>query len=94
MVCNSAMGPAIPFGRRWENEGDWELFGHVNATPIRRPESKCCDELRRQTKALERTLAELAKRLSRIEADREAEAHGFESSTVRAKARTPATKRK
>jgi len=41
-----------------KNEGDWELFGHIKATPIRRPESKCCDELKRRIKELERTLAE------------------------------------
>jgi hypothetical protein len=63
----SSAGASIPFGRRWENEGDWELFGHIKATPIRRPESKCCDDLKRQTKALESRLAKTEKRLALIE---------------------------
>lgn len=60
-------GVAIPFSRRWDSEGDWELFGHIKATPIRRPESKCCEELKRKIKELERALAEDRKRLDRLE---------------------------
>lgn len=62
-------GASIPFSRRWDSEGDWELFGHIKATPIRRPESQCCVELRQKLKELERTLAEHGKRLGKIEAD-------------------------
>lgn len=79
-------GASIPFSRRWDSEGDWELFGHIKATPIRRPESQCCVELRQKLKALERTLAEHGKRLGKIEADLEAQAKGFASAIVRAKA--------
>lgn len=25
---------SVPFSQRWENEGDWELFGQVTATPL------------------------------------------------------------
>ena len=79
-------GASIPFSRRWDSEGDWELFGHIKATPIRRPESQCCVELRQKLKELERTLAEHGKRLGKIEADLEAQAKGFASAIVRAKA--------
>lgn len=79
-------GASIPFSRRWDSEGDWELFGHIKATPIRRPESQCCVELRQKLKELERALAEHGKRLGRIEADLEAQAKGFASANVRAKA--------
>lgn len=64
----AAAGGTIPFSRRWRNEGDWELFGHIQATPIRRPDSKCCEELKRRASALERALAEQGKRLARLEA--------------------------
>jgi hypothetical protein len=78
-------GMNIPFSRRWDNEGDWELFGHIKATPIRRQEPKCCDELKGRITRLERALAEQEKRLSehgkRI-ADLEAQAKGFASSMV------------
>jgi hypothetical protein len=80
-------GGAIPFSRRWENEGDWELFGHIQAIPLRRPDSKCCEELKRKAKELERTLAEHGKRLGKIEADLDAQAKGFESAMTRAKAK-------
>ncbi len=86
-------GVAIPFSRRWENEGDWELFGHIKATAIRRQEPKCCDELKRKVKELERTLAEQGKRLGKIEADLEAQAKGFASAIVRAKATAKPMKR-
>jgi hypothetical protein len=92
-TLESSAGMPIPFVRRWDNEGDWELFGHIKATPIRRPESKCCDELKRKIKELERTLAEHGKRLGRIEADLEAQAKGFASATVRAKATAKPMKR-
>ena len=83
-------GVSIPFSRRWDSEGDWELFGHIKATPIRRPqppESKCCEELKRKVKELERALAEHEKRLGRIEADLEAQSKGFASAQVRNKIR-------
>lgn len=79
-------GASIPFSRRWDSEGDWELFGHIKATPIRRPESQCCVELRQKLKELERTLAEHGKRLGKIEAELEVQAKGFASAIVRAKA--------
>jgi hypothetical protein len=79
---------SIPFSRRWDNEGDWELFGHIKATPIRRPESKCCEELKRRVAALERALAGHEKRIGKIEADLDAQAKGFASATVRDKARS------
>ncbi len=82
----AAGGGAIPFSRRWENEGDWELFGHIQATPIRRPDSKCCEELKRKIKELERTLADHGKRLGKIEADLDAQAKGFASAMARTKA--------
>jgi hypothetical protein len=65
-------GLAIPFSRRWDNEGDWELFGHIKATPIRRHESKCCLELKRMIAELARTLADHGKRIKKMEAGLEA----------------------
>lgn len=78
-------GVAIPFSRRWENEGDWELFGHIKATPIRRQDTRCCDDLRRKIKELERILAEHGKRLRKIEANMGAQNKGFASAIVREK---------
>ena len=89
----SSAGAPIPFGRRWDNEGDWELFGHIKATPIRRPESKCCEELKQKIRELERALAGLGKRVGKIEADLKAQAKGFASETVREKATTKPMKR-
>lgn len=63
----AAGGAAIPFSRRWDNEGDWELFGHIKATPIRRPDSRCCDELKQAIARLERTLANHEKRIAHLE---------------------------
>lgn len=62
-----AGGMSIPFSRRWDNEGDWELFGHIKATPIRRAEPKCCEDLKRKMKELEGIIAEHTKRLTRLE---------------------------
>ena len=67
-ALESSAGTVIPFGRRWRNEGDWELFGHIKATPIRRPEPKCCDELKRKLEELQRVLADHEKRLTKLEA--------------------------
>lgn len=78
-------GVAIPFSRRWGTEGDWELFGHIRATPIRRPESKCCEELKQAVQHLQGKLADHEKRLGRIEADLDAQAHGYASAAVRSK---------
>ena len=88
-----AAGASIPFSRRWQNEGDWELFGHIKATPIRRQEPKCCEELKRRMKELEGILAKHEKRIRRIEADLEAQAKGFASAAVRDKALSKPTKR-
>jgi hypothetical protein len=60
-------GAPIPFNRRWDNEGDWELFGHITATPIRRQEPKCCDELKGKIKELEKVIADQGKRIDRLE---------------------------
>lgn len=64
----AAAGGTIPFSRRWKNEGDWELFGHIQSTPIRRPESKCCEELKRRLIELTREVAEQDKRIATLEA--------------------------
>lgn len=90
----AAGGSVIPFSRRWKNEGDWELFGHIQATSIRRPDSKCCEELKRKIKELERTLAEHGKRLGKTNANLDAQAKRFESNTIRAKATTKPIKRR
>lgn len=65
---SQAGGAPIPFSRRWKNEGDWELFGHISAIPIRRPESACCVELRRRVSALEAKLGRQQKLITRLEA--------------------------
>ena len=57
-------GTLIPFSRRWRNEGDWELFGSVQATPVPRPRPSCCDELKRRLDELERTVAAHDKQLA------------------------------
>ena len=57
-------GTLIPFSRRWPNEGDWELFGSVQATPVPRPRPGCCDELKRRLDELERTVAAHDKQLA------------------------------
>jgi hypothetical protein len=49
----------IPFGRRWDNEGDWEIFGGITATIMPRRVDPCCSELRRKVKALESAVATL-----------------------------------
>ena len=60
-------GPSgIPFGRRWENEGDWELFGHVSARALPRRD-ECCKELRGKVHELETQLKELMRRLQALE---------------------------
>jgi hypothetical protein len=88
-----AAGAAIPFSRRWDNEGDWELFGHIKATPIRRQEPRCCDELKRKLKEVERVLAQHEKRIARIEADMKAQEKGFGSAAIRDKAYSKPSKR-
>lgn len=60
-------GAPIPFNRRWDNEGDWELFGHITATAIRRQEPKCCEELKGKVKKLEKVIADQGKRIDRLE---------------------------
>lgn len=92
-TLESSAGTPIPFGRRWDSEGDWELSGHIRATPIRRVESKCCDEIKRRTREIERALAQHEKRLTRIEAELQAQANGFASASVRTKATTKPAKR-
>ena len=55
-----AMGGApIPFSKRWDNEGDWEIFGSITATPIRTPDSKCCQRLNKRVEELEARLKRL-----------------------------------
>ena len=55
----SAGGMPIPFNKRWENEGDWEIFGSVTATPIRAADSKCCQRLSKRVSELEARLKRL-----------------------------------
>lgn len=62
----AASGAMIPFSRRWDNEGDWELFGHITATPIRR-KPDCCEELKRKIAQMERALGAHEKRLDQLE---------------------------
>lgn len=85
-------GMSIPFSRRWQNEGDWELVGHIKAMPIRRPEAQCCGDLKQKVNELERTLAQQGKRLGVIEANLEAQARGFASSLVSTKATAEPTR--
>jgi hypothetical protein len=55
-----AMGGApVPFSRRWDNEGDWEIFGSITATPIRSTDSKCCQRLGKRIDELEGRLKKL-----------------------------------
>jgi hypothetical protein len=49
-------GAPLPFSRRWDNEGDWELFGSVTATALPERESTCCRRLRARVDALEAEL--------------------------------------
>ncbi|HEY1141510.1 MAG TPA: hypothetical protein VGE88_15095 [Lysobacter sp.] len=62
----AAGGAPIPFSRRWDNEGDWELFGHIRATPIPRREG-CCDELRKRVNKLEATVARQGTKIALLE---------------------------
>ena len=55
-------GVRIPFGRRWDNEGDWEIFGGVTATELPKREDPCCRELRQRVKDLERAVHTLKER--------------------------------
>lgn len=61
-----AGGAPIPFSRRWRNEGDWELFGHVVARELPARDD-CCKELRGKIKELEGVIAGLARRLKALE---------------------------
>lgn len=88
-----AAGASIPFSRRWDNEGDWELFGHIKATPIRRQEPQCCVELKRKLKEVERAIVQHEKRIARIEADKQAQDKGFGSAAIRDKALSKPVKR-
>jgi hypothetical protein len=54
-----ANGITIPFGRRWDNEGDWEIRGSITSTVVRRPKDECCETLKKQVAVLERRLAAL-----------------------------------
>ena len=55
-------GARIPFGRRWDNEGDWEIYGGVTATELPKQEDPCCRELRQRVKDLERAVHTLEER--------------------------------
>lgn len=61
-------GAPIPFGRRWRNEGDWEILGAVTAIALPRTESPCCRELRGRVKELEQRLRKQDGRLAALEA--------------------------
>lgn len=86
-------GAPIPFSRRWPNEGDWELFGHIKATIIPRREPACCDDLKKKVKELERRLADHEKRLTLLELKRKAMDEGFATDLVRRKAESKPVKR-
>lgn len=60
-------GAPIPFSRRWRNEGDWEITGHIKATVIPRRDSRCCEALKRRMEALEQELSAHGSRLQRLE---------------------------
>lgn len=60
-------GAMIPFSRRWRNEGDWEIFGHIRVTIIPRPDSGCCEKMKDRLKKLESALAQQSKRLDSLE---------------------------
>jgi hypothetical protein len=92
-TLEQSAGAPIPFGRRWDSEGDWELSGHIRATPIRRADSKCCDEIKRKTKEFERALAQQDKRLAKLEAELASQAKGVASAAVRTQATTRLSKR-
>jgi hypothetical protein len=64
----AAAGSTIPFGRRWDNEGDWEIFGHIGATIVPRAEQDCCDELRAAVEKLQGELSEQSARIKAVEA--------------------------
>ena len=38
-------GAPLPFSRRWDNEGDWELFGSITAVTLPDRDSACCRRL-------------------------------------------------
>lgn len=52
-------GSPLPFSRRWENEGDWELFGSVTAVALPEREDPCCRTLRARVDKLEAELKAL-----------------------------------
>ena len=62
----SSGGAPIPFSHRWDNEGDWELFGHIRATAIPRRDN-CCDRLRKRIEKLEATTARQGTRIALLE---------------------------
>jgi hypothetical protein len=55
----AAGGVRIPFSRRWENEGDWEIFGGISATALPKREDPCCRELRYRVRELEEAVTKL-----------------------------------
>lgn len=63
----AANGAPIPFSKRWDNEGDWELFGSITATAIRRQDPKCCQELKQTVKELQIALDAQGKRIDGME---------------------------
>jgi hypothetical protein len=48
-------GAPLPFGRRWDNEGDWEIFGSITATALPDRDT-CCRDLLRRVERLEKEL--------------------------------------
>jgi hypothetical protein len=79
-------GMRIPFGRRWPNDGDWQIFGGITANALPAREDPCCDELRRRVKTLEvavRTVQEESKQRRIREA-------AMTDSTTEVKERQPA----
>jgi hypothetical protein len=82
-----SVGSRIPFGRRWDNEGDWELSGGIAAAILPKREDSCCAELRRRTTDLERAVSKLVEESIRRRI-REAE---FSDSTTATRGRSAAT---
>ncbi|KAI9768265.1 MAG: hypothetical protein M1839_004159 [Geoglossum umbratile] len=66
-VLADAKGAAIPFSQRWDNEGSWEIFGHIAATVIPRPPPACCNELKGKIAELEVTIAKENDRIAQLE---------------------------
>lgn len=78
-------GAPLPFSRRWDNEGDWEIFGSVTAVAL--PDrDNCC-------KTLERRIERLEKELLRRQIPQKAVTRADSATTVKAGAAAKRTSR-